>query len=150
MCRQLLAKNTYIESGINLHFKLLLSVLNTLINKKIVRLEASKNKVVVANSINITKYEKNRTVQYFQAVTYYYLIFCAHVTILRKLTYKDTIEENRNEFKAPVDWQYQVSAELSELRDKVRKEKNNFLKEIRDNNSEFVILISKLNEIIFS
>ena len=79
-----------------------------------------------------------------------YLIFCAHVTILRKLTYKDTIEENRNEFKAPVDWQYQVSAELSELRDKVRKEKNNFLKEIRDNNSEFVILISKLNEIIFS
>ncbi len=36
--------------------------------------------------------------------------------------------ETRKEFKAPLEWQYQKSNELSQIRDRVRKEKDEFLK----------------------
>jgi hypothetical protein len=37
-----------------------------------VRLEASKNKVVVADNVNLKKFEKNRTAQYFQSVKFHF------------------------------------------------------------------------------
>jgi hypothetical protein len=41
--------------------------------------------------------------------------------------FKETKPETREEFKASLEWQHQVSAELSELRERVRKEKSAFL-----------------------
>jgi hypothetical protein len=55
------------------------------------------------------------------------------------LLFKSTETETRDEFKAPIEWQHQVSAELSELRKRVRKERKIFLKNNKaENKVEFV------------
>ncbi|CAF1002482.1 unnamed protein product [Brachionus calyciflorus] len=72
-----------------------------------VRIEATKDSIVIARNIDLEKFEKNRTFQYFQS---------------------DVNQEERKEFKASREWQCEKSAEFSQLRDKVRKEKDNFLR----------------------
>jgi hypothetical protein len=54
----------------------------------------------------------------------------------------------RPEFKAPKEWQYQVAAELSKLRDRVRNEKQYFLNQ-KKSEQKAVIIVSKLNSTIF-
>ena len=70
-------------------------------------MEASKAAPVVVAKIDLKKYEKNRTPQYF---------------------FQDACKENRKEFKATSEWQYEKSAEFSEIRLRTEKEKQSFLK----------------------
>ena len=53
---------------------------------------------------------------------------------------QDTTQETRKEFIAPIEWQYEKSQEFSELRERVRKEKDNFITNHGNLKNKFVSL----------
>lgn len=80
---------------------------------------------MIAKNLNLKKFDLNRTAQYFQPVLIFKIKSLNNV--IESYFWKEVVDQIGDEFKPPLSWQYEVSADLRDLRDRVQKEKKTFL-----------------------